>query len=228
MPHLSKKRKLCYACPTSPGAGRYGTLRNEIDRWNDCGSAPRRVGSKRTKLSGLFKASAAALALTLLAPGSAFATVSVTPDDTDTVAGGGVYALAQAGERTYIGGLFTGVGGEPRSNVAAITADGTVDGQFNPGTNGKVMAVAASADGSTIFLGGLFTEAGGVPRANLAAVDAVTGVALAEWQADTTGTYPEVASLAVLGDRLYVGGRFTGIDGTTRDWLRSTRRRATW
>lgn len=153
-----------------------------------------------------------------MAPGSAFATVSVTPDVTDKVAGG-VYGMAHANTRTYIGGLFTGVGGQPRNNVAAILADGKVDRVFDPGANGKVMAVAASEDGSVIFLGGLFTQAGGAPRANLAAVDAVTGVALAEWRADTVGTYPEVASLAVDGNRLYAGGRFTGVDGTSRKRL---------
>ncbi len=155
----------------------------------------------------------------LLVPGPpASATVSLTPDVTGKVVGG-VYGMAQAGDRTFIGGLFTGVGGTPRSNVAAIKADGKVDTAFNPGANGKVKAVAASEDGTVIFLGGMFTEAGGAPRANLAAVDAVTGAALASWTADTAGTTPDVASLAVDGDRLYVGGRFTGIDGTARKRL---------
>ncbi len=172
----------------------------------------------RSKLHGLFAASLGALALTLLTPGAAFATVSITPDVTDKVAGG-VYGMAQSGERTFIGGVFTSVGGEARSNVAALTADGQVDELFNPGANGQVAAVAASEDGSVIFLGGTFTEAGGAPRANLAAVDAVTGEALPGWHADTAGLRPNVASLAVYGNRLYVGGRFTGIDGTTRKRL---------
>ncbi len=176
------------------------------------------AGTAGRTLTVLFKASAGALALTLLTPGAAFATVSTTPDVTDKVAGG-VYGMTQAGDRTFIGGLFTGVGGEPRSNVAAVTADGKVDELFNPGANGQVSAVAASEDGSVIFLGGTFTEAGGAPRANLAAVDAVTGEALPDWQADTTGLSPNVASLAVDGNRLYVAGRFTGVDGTSRKRL---------
>ncbi len=177
-------------------------------------AAPHRVG-----LAGsLFRALVAALALVLLAPGTAAATVSVTPDATDKVAGG-VYGMAHSGGRTFIGGEFTGVGGTARNNVAAIKADGRLDELFDPGANGRVLAVAASEDGSVIFLGGRFTQAGGAPRAQLAAVDAVTGEALASWRADTTGTYPDVASLAVKGNRLYVGGRFTGIDGTTRKRL---------
>lgn len=144
--------------------------------------------------------------------------MSVTPDLTDAVEGG-VYGISHQGGRTFIGGLFTGVGGQARSNVAAIKSDGTVDEIFSPGTNGKVMSIAISQDGSVLFLGGTFTEAGGAPRGNLAAVDAVTGEAIAGWTADTVGKFPEVMSLAVHGSRLYVAGRFTGIDGTGRKRL---------
>ncbi|MGH3346643.1 MAG: hypothetical protein ACRDO4_06645 [Nocardioides sp.] len=148
----------------------------------------------------------------------AYAGVSSTPDVTGQ-ATGGVYAIADAGDRTIIGGLFTRYGGRARGNVAAVDADGTVDTAWNPGTNGIVKALALSDDRSTVFLGGLFSTAGGQPRANLAAVDAVTGQVLAGWTADTGGTTPDVNSLAVKGDRLYVGGRFTRIDGTTRKRL---------
>ena len=140
------------------------------------------------------------------------------PDATAQVGVGSVYAVAQVGDRTIIAGSFTRVGGKPRANVAAILPDGTVDPTFNPGTDGTVYAVAASADGSRIFLGGMFTMAGGAARANLAAVD-TAGVAVADWQADTIGTTPDIKSLAVFGDRLYVAGRYGGIDGTTRKRL---------
>ncbi|MGH3660033.1 MAG: hypothetical protein ACRDUA_25615, partial [Micromonosporaceae bacterium] len=133
----------------------------------------------------------------------AYAGVSSTPDVTGQ-ATGGVYAIADAGDRTIIGGLFTRYGGRARGNVAAVDADGTVDTAWNPGTNGIVKALALSDDRSTVFLGGLFSTAGGQPRANLAAVDAVTGQVLAGWTADTGGTTPDVNSLAVKGDRLYV------------------------
>ncbi len=177
------------------------------------------VGDKRRRRNPAgfvgkgFRGLVGALVVVMLAPGTAAASVDVTPDDTAAVAGE-VYGMDVTGGRAVIGGLFTGVGGQARSNVAAIKADGNVDKEFNPGANGKVMAVAASDDGSVIFLGGVFTEAGGAPRANLAAVDAVTGVALAHWQADTGGVNPDVNSLAVHGDRLYVGGRFARIDGS--------------
>lgn len=162
--------------------------------------------------------SAVALALTFAAPSAAFAVASESPEGTDQVAGG-VYGIAHADGRTFIGGLFTRVGGKIRTNVAALDADGSVATGFTPEANGRVRALAASEDGSVIFLGGTFSEVGGAPRANLAAVDAVSGEAIAGWQANTAGLSPDVASLAVDGDRLYVAGRFTGIDGTTRKRL---------
>jgi hypothetical protein len=163
-------------------------------------------------------ASVIAASAVIAVPDAAFASVPSTPDVTAQAAGT-VYALAQAGDRTIVGGSFLRFGGKARSNVAGVLPDGTVDPTFNPGADGIVYAAAVSTDGATVFLGGTFTTAGGAARANLVAVDAVTGAAIAGWQADTTGAYPDVKSLAVSGNVLYVGGRYTGIDGSTRKRL---------
>lgn len=155
--------------------------------------------------------------LVVAAPLAAQAAVSAVPDDTARV-NGTVFAVAQVGDRTIIGGDFTTVGGQPRNHVAAIRANGTVDPTFNPDVDGIVYAVEGSADG-TVYIGGTFTTAGGAPRANLAAVDGVTGAASPDWTADTAGTDGTVLALEVTGGTLYAGGRFTGIDGTTRKRL---------
>lgn len=150
----------------------------------------------------------------------AHAAYTSTPDNTARV-NGKVFAIANTATRTYIGGEFTEVGYKPRGGIAAIRiqpdADGTsrVDRDFVANTNGVVHAVAVSGDGATVFLGGEFTTVNGTPRANLAAVDATTGTVLDTWSANTTGADPEVLSLAVLGNVLFVGGRFGGIDGRT-------------
>jgi endonuclease YncB( thermonuclease family) len=146
---------------------------------------------------------------------SAESNLRASPDDTGVVSGAG-YSLAAVGDRTILGGRFARFDGKPRSNVAAVRSDGSADPNFIADTDGQVGAVATSADGSTVFLGGTFTTVNGVPRANLAAVDATTGAVLTGWSADTSGDYPTVSSLAVHDDRLYVGGRFSGIDGTGR------------
>lgn len=145
----------------------------------------------------------------------AFASPSVETDATPRV-NGPVYAIAQVGDLTIIGGEFTMVGGKPRSNAAAIRADGTLDPTFNPSPDGVVRAIAGSADGSTVFLGGRFDNAGGAPRANLAAVDTATGTALSTWQVDTAGTSPGVRALAIHGNSLYVAGTFSTIQGKSR------------
>ena len=167
----------------------------------------------------LVTVAAATLALTAVAPAPAQAAVATTPDPTVKVGGGGVHAVARGETHTYLGGLFSSVGVQLRSNVAAVTADGKVDPQFDPGTNGKVNAIAVSENGATVFLGGTFTQVDGVARTGLAAVDATTGEVRPNWEANTAGATVEVASLAVEGDRLYVGGRFTSIDGAARPRL---------
>jgi outer membrane protein assembly factor BamB len=158
---------------------------------------------------------AVAVVALVAAPQAAVASVSSTADNTPNV-NGPVYAIVRVGDLTVIGGSFSKVGRVDRQNIAALRPDGTLDPDFTPEVNGTVRALAASADGTRVFVGGLFTSAGGAARANLAAVDADTGAAVAGWQADTVGDGPEVYGLAVSGSRLYVGGRYSGIDGSQR------------
>ncbi len=135
---------------------------------------------------------------------------------------GGVYALARSATRTYLGGTFTTFGGLSRQNVAAATSAGGVDTGFVARTNGKVDALALSPDGRTLYLGGVFTTVNGVARSNLAAVDAVTGALRSGFRADVVGVSGEpaaVRALAAVGSRLYVGGKYTGIAGTSRKRL---------
>jgi len=70
-----------------------------------------------------------------------------------------------------VGGAFTSVGGQSRTNLARLNADGSLDGGFNPGPGGSiyssVSSLAVQADGK-ILLGGLFTTLSGHGRTNLA------------------------------------------------------------
>jgi hypothetical protein len=151
-------------------------------------------------------------AVLMAIPPNAGASVSPTARATASVSGT-VYAIAQVGNRTIVGGDFSAVGGTPRRNVAAILPDGTVDPAFDPGTDGVVRAVAGSEDGGRVFIGGDFTSVAGQPRVDLAALDATTAAVIADWRADTNGV---VNALAVKGARLYAGGTFTAIGPSTR------------
>lgn len=139
-------------------------------------------------------------------------TAAVTGPTTATSPGGGtVYALAQVGNRTIIGGEFTTVGGLPRRNIAALLPDGSVDPTWDPSADGIVYALATDATGTRVFVGGTFISIGGAPRQRLAALDAVTGTAITDWSADANDT---VFALARSGNRLYAGGRYTALGAT--------------
>jgi hypothetical protein len=121
----------------------------------------------------------------------------------------------------YIGGTFTSVGGESRSKIAHILADGSVDPNFNPGVPGQnsaVNALAVSGDGSTVYVGGGFENIGGQTRNNLAAVEAATGT-VTNFNPAGLGTDGQVFALKVSGTQVYVGGQFEKLGGQTRNGL---------
>ena len=174
----------------------------------------------RGRLRALTGGVAVILALVTGVQGIAHAAVSPTPTKTMNFGGPAIYDLVVLDSgRVIVVGKFTSIGPNQRSNVGALLPTGKADTAFAPVTNGEVRAVAASEDGSRVFIGGTFTEVNGVARQNLAALDAVTGALITDWQADTTGTIPTVKSLAVYGDRLYVGGKFNTIDGAAKQKL---------
>lgn len=78
---------------------------------------------------------------------------------------GGISCSAfQADGKIVIGGSFTTVGGQPRSHVARLHADGTLDLSFNPpgffaGDGASVTALAIQSDGR-VLVGGHFETVG--------------------------------------------------------------------
>ncbi|HET9233555.1 MAG TPA: T9SS type A sorting domain-containing protein [Candidatus Eisenbacteria bacterium] len=118
----------------------------------------------------------------------------------------------------YIGGQFTEVNGVPRSNIAHILADHSVD-TWDPGiTGGAVRAILVQ--GSTVYVGGSFRSAGGQPRDYLAALDASTG-AVTAWNPGAAGGFGGVLALATNGTTIYVAGSFSSLGGQPRSGLGS-------
>ena len=135
---------------------------------------------------------------------------SPLPDNFNPGADGAVSSLAaQADGKILAGGLFTTVGGQPRTNLARLYADGTLDNGFNPGVNGTVYSLAAQPDGK-ILLSGTFTIVGGQPRTNLARLNA-------DGTLDNgfkPGAGSAIYSLLVQADgKILVGGSFTTLSG---------------
>ncbi len=79
-----------------------------------------------------------------------------------------VYSLTSlSGGRYLIGGAFGQVAGTGRNRAAIISADGSLDGSFAPGSfNGNVLGAAMQGDGR-IILAGTFSTAGGSPTDGL-------------------------------------------------------------
>jgi hypothetical protein len=126
-------------------------------------------------------------------------------------------ALSSDGSRIYAGGGFSKVGGLGRKRLAAIDAStGAVDSAWKPQANDTVYALATS--GQSVYLGGKFTTIDGQSRAHLALVDATSGTLAPNW---TPSANDEVRALGHSSDgaRLYVGGPFTTVNGTSRPYL---------
>ena len=127
--------------------------------------------------------------------------------------GGGLSAVAADGSGGwYIGGLFTHVGGIPRTNLAHIRADHSVDPSFNPYVNDAVHTLAVS--GSTVYVAGLFTSIGGQTRNKIAALNAADGSVKAFNPNANAGI--EALAISSDGSIIYAGGRFTIIGGLPR------------
>jgi uncharacterized delta-60 repeat protein len=152
----------------------------------------------------------------------------------DPNANGPVTTLAlQSDGALLIGGAFTslkpaGTTNEvARRNFARVNADGTLDLNFNPDLNGRVLAASARPDGSvlvggsftalqlngSILVGGSFASVGGVPARNLASLND-GGSVNTSFQPRPDGAVN--ALLALPDGRTVVGGEFSNIAGAAR------------
>ncbi|MEO5626383.1 MAG: delta-60 repeat domain-containing protein [Dokdonella sp.] len=122
---------------------------------------------------------------------------------------GVVRALArQPDGSVIIGGEFTEFAGVPRSNLARLLPDGSLDPVWTASTDGRVNALAVG--NGAVYVGGFFINANGVPKYSLAKfAGSGEGALDPDWF-----PYPNytVDALAVDPDgSVYAGGGFTQI-----------------
>jgi trimeric autotransporter adhesin len=79
-----------------------------------------------------------------------------------------VYTLAIKGPTLWLGGDYSGVGGDSRVCLAAVDTSSGLARSWDPATNGPVWSISPSTD--AIYVGGGFTRAGGWPCSGLAAI----------------------------------------------------------
>jgi hypothetical protein len=127
-----------------------------------------------------------------------------------------VLALAACSNRVYLGGWFTEVDGQSRSNLAAVDA---LNGSLLPwdpnvrSPNNYVSTLAIS--NGVVYVGGFFKNIQDTARTNIGALDAASGAVL-PWN---PGADQKVTVLARDGNLLYAGGRFTRIADMNRKRL---------
>jgi len=134
-----------------------------------------------------------------------------------TGAGSSVEALAlQSDGKVLIGGIFSTFNGVPRSGVARLNGDGSLDLGFDPGTgaNNTVHSLAPQPDGK-VLIGGNFTAFGGTSRIRLARTQ--PDGSLDPSFNPGSGADNRVYALGLQGDgRVAIAGAFLNVGGFPR------------
>jgi uncharacterized delta-60 repeat protein len=132
-----------------------------------------------------------------------------------------VFAIVvQADGMIVVGGEYTNIGGQTRNRIARLDAvTGAADLSFNPNSNHNVRALALQADGN-ILVSGQFTNIGGQPRNHVARLYA-TGIdtGLADLSFNPNVNADTIALVVQADSKILVGGDFTNVGGTPRNYI---------
>ncbi|MCU1368824.1 MAG: hypothetical protein JWO77_18 [Ilumatobacteraceae bacterium] len=135
-----------------------------------------------------------------------------------------VLSMKVAGDRTFVGGRFTGVQNGPSAQpvaqkyLAAFDLDGNWISSFRPTVDGRVWNMVTTADGKLIIAGDFTNVNGAANTSGLAALDPATGEVIAGWKANitrSTGARPLVRGLAIDGTTIYAAGSFNRVTAGT-------------
>jgi trimeric autotransporter adhesin len=124
--------------------------------------------------------------------------------------GRGIKALVPDGEALLVAGDFTGVGGQPRTNVALVSLTTGEALPWQANTDAPVESAVIS--GSTAYVGGRFTTLGGQSRLHLGSVDLATGQ-VSDWNPAPDNW---VTSLSANAGAIYSAGYFRNVSGSAR------------
>lgn len=127
-----------------------------------------------------------------------------------------VFAIAANESTVFFGGRFFLSG----SNFAARdAATGTVN-SFSPSPNTSVGELLL--DGNTLYISGAYTQIAGVEKKYISAFDITTGSLTpfhVELNSYSTEGWGSSSLMSIAGDKLFIGGWFTAVNGTPRRYL---------
>ncbi|NHB68467.1 InlB B-repeat-containing protein [Perlabentimonas gracilis] len=121
---------------------------------------------------------------------------------------------------TYIGGDFTYIGPKTRGGTTVNINTGLVATDL-PEVNGFVRIAVPDGNGGW-YIGGHFTSVGGISRNHIAHIKSDKTVNL-DWAPNANFSHeydiPEIYTIAISGDDIYVGGSFSSIGGQSRNGI---------
>jgi large repetitive protein len=128
--------------------------------------------------------------------------------------------------RVFIAGSFTSAANTVSPTTTINQANllsynlttGLIDTSFRPTFNGGVSAVEATPDGSKLFVAGNFNTVNGVAEQKVASLNLTTGAPLSTFDFSKS-TNNQATALATTNSTLYVGGKFSRINGVTKTGL---------
>jgi hypothetical protein len=123
-------------------------------------------------------------------------------------------ALSPDEATVYAGGRFVTVAGATHERLVALDATTGVPDPLWAGSASKPVRALDVGNGR-LYFGGDFDVANARTRGRLAAVDLATGAIDENW-APTADDTVRALAVAVDGSRVYLGGEFDSISGTTR------------
>lgn len=137
-----------------------------------------------------------------------------SPDNFNPGANGPVYSLAvQADGKILVGGRFSILGGESRTNLGRLNPDGSIDPDFRAGTDSEVYSLAVQTDGK-ILVGGKFRRLAGQGRRGIGRLE-FDGTLDTSFNPGTDDGV--VRALVIQQDKsIVVGGVFHSLGSQTR------------
>lgn len=129
--------------------------------------------------------------------------------------------VLQTDNRVLVGGVFSTFDDTPRSRIARLNSDGTLDLSFDPGTgtNGFVLATLLQPNGK-VLISGTLTTCNGIPRNRIARLnsDGSLDLDFDPGVGPAGGLATTVSALANQPDgKLLIGGGFTTYNGIPRN-----------